>query len=226
MKILVVDDHALIRDALQGVMKKLKRGAVVFEASDNRQAMEVLAREPDLNLVLLDLNLPDRDGFLVLADIRDRYPAVAVVVLSAFQDPAKVTQALELGAAGYIPKSVRREVMVSALQLVFAGGVYIPPEALTREETAKALPINSTRECPIVSPVAIGLSHRQLEVLALLMQGKSNKVICRTLQLAEPTVKNHVTALLKSLKVTNRTEAVIAVNELGWKLPKTAKAGV
>jgi DNA-binding NarL/FixJ family response regulator len=128
MKILVVDDHALIRDALQGLMKKLKRGAVVLEASDSRQAMEVIARESELSLVLLDLNLPDRDGFLVLADIRERYPAIAVVVLSALQDRAKVMRALELGSAGYIPKSVRREVMISALQLVFAGGVYIPPE--------------------------------------------------------------------------------------------------
>lgn len=223
MKILVVDDHALIRDALQGVMKKIKRGAIVLEASDSRQAMDVLASQPDLSLVLLDLNLPDRDGFLLLADIRERYPAVAVVVLSALQDRARVMQALELGAAGYIPKSVRREVMISALQLVFSGGVYIPPEVLTREEAAYALPVSSSRGHPIVSPAEIGLSHRQLEVLALLMQGKSNKVICRTLQLAEPTVKNHVTAILKALKVTNRTEAVIAVNELGWKLPGTAK---
>ena len=114
--------------------------------------------------------------------------------------------------------------MISALQLVFSGGVYIPPEVLTREEAAHALPVSSNRDRPIVSPAEIGLSNRQLEVLALLMQGKSNKVICRTLQLAEPTVKNHVTAILKALKVTNRTEAVIAVNELGWKLPGTQKA--
>jgi DNA-binding NarL/FixJ family response regulator len=214
MKILVIDDHALIRDALQGVMKKLKRGTVVLEASDSRQAMETLARETDLSLVLLDLNLPDRDGFLVLADIREHYPGVAVVVLSALQDRAKVMQALDLGAAGYIPKSVRREVSISALQLVFSGGVYLPPELLTREEAVNALPVASRHDRPIVSPAEIGLSHRQLEVLALLMQGKSNKAICRTLQLAEPTVKNHVTAILKALKVTNRTEAVIAVNEL------------
>lgn len=224
MKILVVDDHALIRDALQSVMKKLQRGAVMLEASDGRQALEILAEESDVSLVLLDLSLPDRDGFLVLADIRERCPATAVVVLSAIQERAKVVQALELGAAGYIPKSPRREVMVSALQLVFAGGIYIPPEALTEQEAAHSLPVSSGRDRPIVSPGEVGLSHRQLEVLALLMQGKSNKIICRTLQLAEPTVKNQVTAILKALKVTNRTEAVIAVNELGWKLPKLQKS--
>jgi DNA-binding NarL/FixJ family response regulator len=219
MKILIVDDHALIRDALQGLLKKLKRGATVLEAPDSRQAMELVAEHGDISLVMLDLNLPDRDGFSVLADLRERYPAIAVVVLSAIQERAKIMQALDLGAVGYIPKSARREVMMSAIQLVFAGGVYIPPDILAREEVAHSVAIPKRNDRPIVSPSEIGLSGRQLEVLAQLMQGKNNKVICRVLGLAEPTVKNHITAILKALKVTNRTEAVIAVNELGWKLP-------
>jgi DNA-binding NarL/FixJ family response regulator len=223
MKILIVDDHALIRDALQGLLKKLKRGAIVLEASDSRQAMDTVAADGDISLVLLDLNLPDRDGFSVLAELRERYPAVAIVMLSAIQERAKVLKALELGAVGYIPKSARREVMMSALQLVFAGGVYIPPEILAREELAQAVAIPQRNDRPIVSPSEIGLSDRQLDVLGQLMQGKNNKVICRVLGLAEPTVKNHVTAILKALKVTNRTEAVIAVNELGWKLPANPK---
>jgi DNA-binding NarL/FixJ family response regulator len=223
MKILLVDDHALIRDALQGLLKKLQRGATVFEASDNRQAMETIASHPDIGLVLLDLNLPDRDGFSVLAELRERFPAMAIVVLSAVQERAKVLKALDLGAVGYIPKSARREVMMSALKLVFAGGVYIPPEILAREELSHTVAITPNSDRPIVSPSEVGLSGRQLEVLALLMQGKNNKIICRSLGLAEPTVKNHVTAILKALKVTNRTEAVIAVNELGWKLPVAAK---
>jgi DNA-binding NarL/FixJ family response regulator len=224
MKILIVDDHALIRDALQGLLKKLKRGATVLEASDSRQAMETFAAHPEISLVLLDLNLPDRDGFSVLADLRERYPAVAIVVLSAIQERSKVMKALELGAVGYIPKSARREVMMGALMLVFAGGVYIPPEILARDELSHSFTIPPRNDRPIVSPSEIGLSDRQLEVLALLMQGKNNKIICRSLGLAEPTVKNHVTAILKALKVTNRTEAVIAANELGWKLPVTAKS--
>lgn len=223
MKILIVDDHALIRDALQGLLKKIKRGATVLEASDSRQAMEIVAAHPDISLVLLDLNLPDRDGSLVLADLRERHPAMAVVVLSAVQERAKVMRALDLGAVGYIPKSARREVMTSALQLIFAGGVYIPPEILRREEAPHAAAIAQRDDRPIVSPSEVGLSDRQLEVLAHLMQGKNNKVICRVLGLAEPTVKNHVTAILKALKVTNRTQAVIAVNELGWKLPAIPK---
>jgi DNA-binding NarL/FixJ family response regulator len=224
MKILVVDDHALIRDALQGVLKKLKRGAIVLEAADSRQAMETVAQHSDIGLILLDLNLPDRDGFDVLAELRERHPAVAIVVLSAMQDRGKVVKALDLGAVGYIPKSVRREVMLGALQLVFAGGIYIPPDILTHEEITHSVSIPQRNDRPIVSPSEIGLSDRQLDVLALLMQGKNNKVICRALHLAEPTVKNHVTAILRALKVTNRTEAVIAVNELGWKLPTRQQA--
>jgi DNA-binding NarL/FixJ family response regulator len=225
MKILLVDDHALIREALHGVLNKLKRDAVVFDASTSGQAMQAIASHPDINLVLLDLTLPDRDGFSLLAELRERYPAMSIVVLSAAQDRANVVKALDLGALGYIPKSARREVLLGALQLVLAGGIYIPPEILAREELSHPAPSQPYGERPIVSPADVGLTDRQLDVLALMMQGKNNKVICRMLHLAEPTVKNHVTAILRALKVTNRTEAVIAVNELRWNLPTTSAPG-
>ena len=137
MKILVVDDHALIRDALRGVLKKLTRDAVVLEASNCAQTMEAVASHPDINLILLDVNLPDRDGLSMLAELRERNPAVSVVVLSADQDRASVMKALDLGAMGYIPKSARTEVMLRALQLVFAGSIYIPPEVLPRERLVR-----------------------------------------------------------------------------------------
>jgi len=223
MKILVVDDHALIREALRGVLKKLKREAMVLDASTCGQATESIASHPDIRLVLLDLTLPDRDGFSMLAELRERHPAMSVVVLSGVQDRANVMKALDLGAVGFIPKSASHEVMRSALQLVFAGGVYIPPEILAREPLTGAARGSSGGGRIVVSPADVGLTDRQLDVLALMMQGKNNKAICRSLDLAEPTVKNHVTAILKALKVTNRTEAVIAVNKLGWKLPPTPK---
>jgi len=221
MKILVVDDHVLIRDALRSVLKEVKGDALVLEASDSRQALALVAEHAELGLVLLDLNLPDRDGFSLLAELRERYPAISVVVLSAQQDRSSVVKALDLGALGYIPKSGQREVMLSALQLVFSGGIYIPPEILTRnEQPAPSSGVKApTGDRKPVSPSDLGLTGRQLDVLALMMQGKSNKAICRVLDLAEPTVKNHVTAILKALNVTNRTEAVIAVRELGWELP-------
>src|SRR5262245_30331769 len=216
MKVLLVDDHVLIRDALRGVLKELASDATVLEASDCRQAMRLVDAHPDLHLILLDLNLPDRDGFSVLADLRRRYATISLVVLSAFRDRANVMRALDLGALGFIPKSASREVMVNALRLVFAGGVYIPPEALGRAESKEQEPVT---ERP-VSPADLGFTERQMEVLALMMQGKSNKSISRILDVAEPTVKHHVTAILKGLKVANRTEAVIAVGSLGWQLPR------
>ena len=227
MKILIVDDHALIRDALQGVLKKLQRGVTVLEASDSQQAFDIIAGNADINLILLDLTLPDRDGLSVLTELRERYPAIGVVVLSALQDHVNVTKVLDLGASGFIPKSAKPKVMETALQLIFAGGVYIPPEIRPPTGFAEAAPSQqfenrASENRAIVSLSDLGLSERQRDVLALMMQGNSNKVICRTLNLAEPTVKNHVTAILRALKVSNRTEAVIAVTELGWKLTPKA----
>jgi DNA-binding NarL/FixJ family response regulator len=222
MKVLVVDDHALIRDALRRVLKELRRDAAVLEASSAAEALEIIAKHADIGLILLDLNLPDRDGFSLLAELRARHPTVSVVVLSALQDRANVIRALEAGALGYIPKSAKRKVMLSALELVFAGGVYIPPEIMDRDLASASLPSRPLGQRPPVSPSDLGLSGRHIEVLALLMKGKNNKMIGRTLNLAEPTVKNHVTAILRALKVTNRTEAVIAANEMGWEFPSAS----
>src|SRR6516165_2502209 len=216
MKILLVDDHALIRDALRGVVKELAPDAEVLEAADSRQAMHLVKANPDLHLVLLDLNLPDRDGFAVLADLRSHYATISCVVLSASQDRGSIVKAMDLGVLGFIPKSSPREVMVNALRLIFSGGIYIPPEALPRGESAKP---PAASACPS-SPADLGLTVRQVEVLALMMQGKSNKAISRILDVAEPTVKHHVTAILKALNVMNRTEAVIAVGTSGWQLPQ------
>lgn len=223
MKILVVDDHALIRQAMQGVLKKLKRDAVVREAATCERAMRILAEEPDINLILLDLTLPDRDGFAALSALRDLYPAISIVVLSALQDPANVMRALDMGALGYIPKSAEPDVMLSALRLVVSGGVYIPPQILAHADLSQGAPGQSAGSPPSPSTADLGLTGRQLDVLALVLEGKSNKTICRTLNLAEPTVKNHVTAILRALNVSNRTEAVIAVNQLGLKIPAHAK---
>jgi DNA-binding NarL/FixJ family response regulator len=219
MKVLLVDDHVLIRDALRGVIKELTSEATVLEAEDSRQAMRIIEAHSDLHLILLDLNLPDRDGFAVLADLRKRYANISLVVLSALHDRENVLRALDLGALGFIPKSAPRDVMVNALRLVFAGGIYIPPEALVRAESKPQRPAPGRQ----ATPADLGFTDRQMEVLALMMQGKSNKAISRILDVAEPTVKHHVTAILKALKVANRTEAVIAVGALGWELPQVAE---
>jgi DNA-binding NarL/FixJ family response regulator len=223
MKFLLVDDHTLIREALRGVLKELDEGATIFEASRWSDAVRLLEEHPDLALLLLDLGLPDRDGFAALEEARAQYPKIPIIILSGSCDRASVVKALDLGAVGFIPKSGEREVMLSALRLVFSGGVYIPPEILSRTETPAGLgPSAGRRSEGAASPLPadLGLTARQVDVLSLMMLGKSNKAICRILNLAEPTVKNHVTAILKALKASNRTEAVIMVGALGWELPR------
>jgi len=223
MKILVIDDHVLIREGMHGVIKKLRRGAVPLDAPNYERAMQAVGDHPDIGLILLDLNLPDREGLEVLAELRQNHPSIAVVVLSAEKDPALVFRALDLGAAGYIPKSAHHDVMLSALQLVLSGGVYVPPEILAHEMGG----VSATRAPSGIQGQAsaqdFGLNDSHLQILALLMQGKSNKTICRTLGLAESTVKNRVSAILKALGATNRTEAVVAANKLRWTPLTSAK---
>lgn len=214
MKALVVDDHGLVREALGRVLQGLAPGATVLEAGDADAAFEALGREPDLDLALLDLTLPGMDGLSVLRRMRAHHPAVAVVIVSAILDRETVQQALDAGAAGYIPKSSSNEVLKSALGVVLAGGVYVPPELLGRH-SAQATVTPDVR----TAPAALGITERQAEILALMMRGEPNKVICRELDLAESTVKNQVTAILKALKVTSRTQAVLQAGRLGLALP-------
>jgi DNA-binding NarL/FixJ family response regulator len=229
MKFLVVDDHALIREAMRGVLKELCGEAVVLEAASATQATGLMGQHPDLALILLDNKLPDGSGVELLRELREAYPAISVVMLSAFSDRETVVEALDNGALGFIPKTESREVLLGALRLILAGGTYIPPGVLARGAAGAAsggptgASAGATAEKPAtagkrLSPGDLGLTERQVDVLALMMQGKSNKLICRELDLAEPTVKNHVSAILKALAVTNRTEAVLAVAALGWEL--------
>jgi DNA-binding NarL/FixJ family response regulator len=227
MKFLVVDDHELIREAMRGALKQLDSEAIILEAADSRQAMPLIEENADLDLILLDLNLPDCDGFSVLVELRKTHPSVSVVVMSAQQDHDSVVKALNLGAAGFIPKSATRKVILGALQLVMSGDTYIPRQALPAEQPPLTpIPVPTSQatlgtEAEKVSPADLGLTGRQIDVLALIMQGKSNKAICRVLDLSEPTVKSHVSAILRALNVSNRTEIVVAVNALKWDVPTT-----
>jgi DNA-binding NarL/FixJ family response regulator len=136
MKFLVVDDHELIRQAMRGALAELDGDVAILEASDSRETMRLIEEHPDVDLILLDLNLPDRDGFTVLSKLRKSHPAISVVVMSAQQDHDSVVKALNQGALGFIPKSVTRKVILGAVQLVISGGVYIPPQALRGQEQA------------------------------------------------------------------------------------------
>lgn len=220
MKVLIVDDHALIREALHSVLKQLNREAVIFQASNSQQAMRIVEEHPDISFILLDINLPDRDGFSVLRELRERYATIAIVILSSSDDQDTVKRAFKLGALGFIPKTTEREVILNAIKLVFSGGVYIPSQMLEETRSPRLIDEPETRD----SFKGIGLTDRQIEVLALLMKGRSNKVIAKSLNMAVPTVKNHITAVLKALGVASRTEAIIKVGKMGWELPPKSES--
>jgi DNA-binding NarL/FixJ family response regulator len=218
MKILIVDDHHLIREGMRPVLERLpppgsEEPVEILEADNFEAATAAVAKHPDLDLVLLDVRMPGTSGVAGLALWQKRFPGLPVVMMSGEDDPALVRSAIDQGALGYIPKSSTSEVILSALRLVLSGGTYLPLEALGRERVA---PVPQADFAADVS-ARLGITPRQADVLALLLAGKSNKVICRDLNLAESTVKNHVAAVFKALNVTTRVQAVLAAAKLGIK---------
>ena len=206
MKILVVDDHPLIVEALVQLLPQLAPGVEVRGAVDPTEAVIVLDNEPDVSLVLLDLALPGARGLDFLNDLKLDYPGVPIVVLSATYDQATVTAALAAGAHGFVPKSANPALLLDAVQRVLEGNLYVPPPDAVRTPDGDGVHI---------VPDALGLTARQTDVLRLLAQGKPNKVICRDLRLSEGTVKVHISAILKALHVHSRTEAVAALARRG-----------
>ncbi len=224
LKILIVDDHPLIREALRHVLTVLDDRFDLIEAQNCAEALAAVDDNPDLDLVLLDLALPDVDGMQALARLREQHPGLPVVVLSASEQAEKVMQAIDAGAMGFIPKTSSNQLLLNALRLVLSGSVYLPVEVLHQHRGTPEHALKRAAEAhqsgAALLPRDIGLTARQADVLALLVQGKPNKLICRDLNLAEGTVKIHVTAILKALNVSNRTQAVIAVGKLGLQLPQ------
>ena len=210
MKALIVDDHPLIQQAVGNVLRAIDGAAEIAVAGDCASALEIAGRGTEPDLVLLDLNLPGLSGIPALKRWRSRFPAVPVVVLSALDDRQTVLAAINAGAAGYIPKSSSNDVMQHALRLVLAGGKYLPPELVAGSTASRAT------QRKVIDSAAVGeMTERQMAVLRLIARGASNKVICRELGLAERTVKAHVTAVLRALKVTSRTQAAVEAVRLG-----------
>jgi DNA-binding NarL/FixJ family response regulator len=213
MKILLVDDHPLLRAGMRFLLRSLDDGLEMDEAGNCTQALELVAGR-SYDLVLLDLNMPGLNGLDALAALRAAAPGMPLVVLSGEIDPGVVRAAIEGGAMGFIPKSSTPEVLTQALRLVLAHGVYLPPLVL---EAAYAAPSSSslTRTASTVLP---GLTPRQMEVLRCVIKGQPNKVIARELELSEGTVKVHLSGVFQALGAHSRTEAVYAAAKLGLRL--------
>ena len=220
MKVLLVDDHQLFREGLVILLKRLDDKVEAVEAASCAEAFARLAQESDIELILLDIGLPDMSGLEGIAIIRERHPGIPIVVLSSQEDRASVLQALDSGAMGYIPKTSSSDVMISALKLILANGIYLPPAALMGSATASAAGFARGDK----RPSDLGLSPRQAEVLFLILQGKPSKMICRELNLSASTVKAHTSAVLRALNVTTRTQAVIAAGKLGLRFSPSRHA--
>jgi two-component system, NarL family, nitrate/nitrite response regulator NarL len=211
MRILLVDDHTLFREALIYVLKQWDAQVIVLEASNAEQATKLISHAQHLDLVLLDLDLPDTNGLELLPQLHRQAPTIPIVVISGSESTQHIKLALNHGAAGYIPKSCSSYEMLTALRVVMVGDIYIPPNLLCK---LKSIPGHAQTDNSIKQNFN-QLTARQIEVLALMAQGMPNKVIARNLALAEGTVKLHVAAILKSLSATNRTQAVTEATKQG-----------
>lgn len=215
MLVIVADDHALFREGLRLQLQELGEDIEVLEAGDFKRALELVnERSGVVDLVLLDLDMPGMDWRQAIDELVSRSDSVSVVVISATGDPEIIEEALAKGAVGFIPKDCSGKVMLGALKLVLSGGTYVPPAMLA----------NWHRPNPFTRRAAAWenssgsrhtLTRRQMDVLSRLAVGQSNKEIARDLGLAEGTVKLHVTSILKSFGVSNRTQAVVAAQQAG-----------
>ena len=221
MKILIADDHQMIREGLKPTLAGLDASLKVVEAWDAASLWDAAKRHLDLDLALVDLNMPGMNGAETIGELRGRFPALPVIVVSGVESRLEVESVLRAGASGYIPKSATAQVIVCAIRLVQAGGIYLPP-LLLGEAPVPAnladLPVTGPDE-PESSDIP-ALTARQNEILALLAQGLSNKMIARALDANELTVRGHLRRIFDVLGVRNRTSAVIKAQTLKRKPPE------
>ncbi len=213
LRVLIADDHALIREGIKLAVQKLAEEAEVIEAADGEQVRRIMADNVDLDLVLLDLFMPHAEGFTLLRDLCEQLPDTPVLVLSASEDAGNMRKAIDWGAAGYITKAAPEQELLNALRQVLAGGVYIP-DMSGDDELTEGTAANDGNAGDKPEQRQPRLTNRQKHVLSLLCLGKTNKDIGRALKLSEYTVKVHITAIFKELKVRNRTEAVLEAKRL------------
>ncbi len=217
MKVLLVEDHALFRDGVTLILENLEEDVNVVCAESAAQALSLAEQHADLALILLDYNLPDGNGLDIIATLQDRGCTTPMIMLSAEQNSDLIHQTLNNGAKGFITKSSPSAVMISAIKLVLAGGIYIPPDALSKPANAKveAESADESADNRKTTNSNSALTERQRDVLLEMHKGLSNKEIARELNMSPSTVKVHVAAILREFNVKNRTQAVTFAKERG-----------
>lgn len=218
MKILLIDDHPLFREGVALLLKPLVAELETWEAGSCEEAFALIEQRGGADLVLIDLGLPGLSGLEGLSRLRRDHPEMPVVVMSSADDKDTVLAVLDAGAMGFIPKSSTSQVMLGALRLILAKGIYLPPSAFLGARAmppAGAVPGGATAPPLGRRPAELGMTQRQADVLHLLLQGKPAKLIGRQLNLSLSTVKAHTSAVLRALNVTTRTQAVLAASRMG-----------
>jgi DNA-binding NarL/FixJ family response regulator len=232
MKVLLVDDHDPLLTALKQVIRGLGDDVTVVAVPSAAEMRATLRKDRQFDLVLLDLELADVNGFELLSEVRERHPALPVVVVSASQRSSDVIRAIDHGAMGFVPRRASSAMLFDALRMVMSGGIYVPPMTMggepvqvaggdtvpdvMRQSAPPTRPLPPPPEAPAPTPSleALGLSPQQMEVLMHLLQGRPNKLIAKELSLSPEVVKDEVAAVLSALGVSTRTQAVLAVSQM------------
>ena len=208
LEVLIADDHPLFREALVNVVAQVGADHRCLEACSLDETVALARARPTLDVILLDLMMPGMDGLAGLTVLRREAPGIPVVVVSASSNRTTVLEALEHGAVGFITKTTPRKLMVEALRQILQGAVYLPPDVM-RDIGSESSGRQDVTTAVSAEAMAM-LTRKQLQVLERLAQGESNKEIARALSLAEPTVKAHVSAILRKFNVRSRAQAMIA----------------
>ncbi len=208
-KFLIADDHPLFRDAIKQVIDEKWEGADILEVSNLDEAKEAADNDDDLDVVLLDLNMPGAEGFSGLVSIRNSAPMLPVVIISAEESPDVIQRALTCGALGFIPKSSSKERIGDAIQAVLSGKSFVPPELAEAIEEKRRMDDELKEKAALLTPAELG-------VLELLTLGKPNKIIAYELDIKESTVKAHISSILRKLGVHSRTQAVLVAKSLDF----------
>ena len=213
-KILIADDHPLFREAIHTVISDGFAGSEVMETEDLDGALALTREHEDLDLILLDLNMPGMHGLNGLINLRNEAPTIPVVIVSAEQDKQIVLQAITYGAVGFITKSSPRKQMTDAIEQILKGNVYLPSDIIRSQKSPTR---RGTHDAPRLAPELLqALTRKQLLVLERMTKGDSNKQIAFALTIAETTVKAHVSAILRKLHVHNRVQAILSAGDIDF----------
>jgi DNA-binding NarL/FixJ family response regulator len=207
MKVLITDEQSLFRDGLSLRLKEIKEDIIILQSSNLVEMQRILSHETDTDIVILDIDLAELNSIEIINKIKTIAPNTKIIAISSSEDIRNIKKILSSGVKGYIPKKSDSNILTGALKLILDGGTYIPPVMLNNNIDYSSL--NS--QCSLKK----NLTNRQSQVLNLIAQGKSNKQIAYDMGVSEATVKLHINALLRSLKVNNRTQAVITAQKLG-----------